>query len=357
MKKSAKPQEKSTLNSIPFHQLKELLINRGLPPFRAKQVFEWMHQKSVTDFAAMTNLSKADRELLSTNFKLDVAKIEKKLYGKDQTIKYLVQFADGKVAECVYMPDAEGDRATLCVSTQAGCPLGCLFCATGRGGFHRNLTAGEICQQVEAAIKDYQTSHPDDKENPLSNLVFMGMGEPFLNYDNVLDALDILLDQSGLNFSARKITVSTAGIPDKILAFTKWDKQVRLAWSLNAPNDVLRSELMPINQKFPIKVVLTALQKYAHETGRRITIEYILLKGLNDSKDMLDQLSIIAKKVDCNVNLIVYNSTPASPFVSPTEAEVDQAYKYLREKDLLVTVRRSRGIDIQAACGQLAGKL
>jgi 23S rRNA (adenine2503-C2)-methyltransferase len=355
----------TALNSLSFEELKAAIIKGGFAPFRSKQIFAWLHQRMVFDFEAMTDLSKGDRENLKKQFSLDLASIDKVQRSKDGTKKYLIRFADGKCVECVLMPNWSSDeRSTLCISTQIGCALDCQFCATGRGGFKRNLTAGEIVQQVELIAKEIlQEKSPAEKktlnassaeDNPISNIVVMGMGEPFLNYDNLITALKILLDGSGMNFSARKITVSTSGIPEKVIEFSKWDKQVRLAWSLNAPNDTIRSAIMPINEKYPIKPVLAAFQKYCHDTGRRITLEYVLLKGINDTKEMLDELFVLAKKVDCNLNLIVYNSSPGTPFQAPSDADVDQIFRYLQSKDLLVTIRKSRGQDISAACGQLA---
>ncbi|MFA6431113.1 MAG: 23S rRNA (adenine(2503)-C(2))-methyltransferase RlmN [Candidatus Margulisiibacteriota bacterium] len=316
-----------------------------LPAFRAKQVYAWLHRKLTYDFSEMSDLSKEIRAFLPEKYSIYLPKTKKTSKSKDGTKKYLFELEDGCLIETVFMETRE-ERKTVCISTQVGCPLGCAFCATGKMPFKRNLTAAEIIGQLYQIAKEY----PD-----ISNLVFMGMGEPFLNYENVMKAVNILLSDQGANFGQRRITISTSGIPDKIMAFAREDSQVRLAVSLNSADGKVRSELMPVNIKYPLPKLMEAVEYYISKTGRRVTLEYIMLEGVNDSEEAAEKLVRLCKKLSVTVNLITYSRVVYNFKPSPKEV-VDYFVAYLNANGIVTTVRRSRGEEIKAACGQLAAK-
>ena len=328
------------LKGMDLKELQEVCKTSGFSAFKAKEIFLFIHRKLKTDLSGLTTLKLEEREKLKDAFYISDLSLRKLETGKGVK-KASFRLEDGLEIETVLMDYGKG-HLTICVSTQAGCPIRCLFCATGQMGFKRNLTSAEILSQVY---------HFAQKER-VSNIVFMGMGEPFLNYENVLKAVKILNDESGVNIAARKIVFSTIGIISGIQNFANESKQLRLAWSLAAPFDEVRKELVPFKGLAPISETIAALNDYQKKTRRRITIEYVLLKGVNDSDEALKALDEISKKLDSHLNLIPYNSTPGAPFKS---GNTQAAFLTLKKIDpkLNVTIRNSLGQEISAACGQL----
>jgi 23S rRNA (adenine2503-C2)-methyltransferase len=311
--------------------------------FAAEQVFGWLHKRCVRDFSRMTDLPAGLREGLSGEFTIGHVEIVRNLRSQDGTLKLLLRLEDGLHVETVFLSDQR--RKTQCVSVQVGCPLGCVFCATAQLGFKRNLTAGEIIAQVE----DSQA-----EAGRAGNLVFMGMGEPFLNYENVVRVIRILNDRKGARIGARRMTVSTAGIPEGIRRFACENLQVRLALSLNATTNEQRSRLMPVNEKYPLSEVLDALRYYTGKSGRRATIEYVLIPGENDTDADLRRLTDMARGLNVNVNLIELN--PGAPgYEAPADMSRAAAFKKgLTDAGKETVIRFRRGRDIDAGCGQLA---
>ncbi len=343
----------------------EVVKSLGDKPFRAKQLLKWIYTKGVSDFNEMTDLSVDFRSRLSSRFRIGGLTPERTTRtgredGKDgaeicgeETTKLLFRLKDGEAVESVIIPD--GKKRTLCVSSQVGCPLGCAFCLTGKMGFVRNLTAAEIVGQVIAA-GGYLSDTGDDGregEEKISNIVFMGMGEPFLNYDEVARAVDVISSGWGLGFSWRRITVSTAGIPEAILKFGT-ERNVNLAVSLNAPDDETRSSIMPINRRYPISELIAALKGYPLKKGRRITLEYVLLKGINDTEDHAVNLVRTISGLKAKVNLIPFNTYPGAVFERPDGERISRFQSILIDANINAIIRKSRGGEILAACGQLA---
>ena len=331
------------LLDLSLEELQEEFKGLGLPAFRAKQIYSWVHHKLTFDFEKMSDLPKLLRSQLSERFNLRILSIKKISVSSDGTKKYLMELNDGNLIESVLLEDESG-RKTICLSTQVGCPLDCTFCATGSMGFKRNLKPSEILGQV------YRIA---EENTDISNLVFMGMGEPFLNYDNVLKSVRILTSTAGPNFGQRKITVSTCGIPDAIRAFAREGLQVRLAVSLNSADDKVRSSLMPINRKYGLAKLMDAIKYYIKNTTRRVTLEYILLDGINDREEDLQKLIRLCQNLSVNLNLIPFNRVEKKYKPSPATA-VNRFIEALSEARINVHARRRRGEDIQAACGQLA---
>ena len=317
----------------------------GLPIFRAKQLYHWLHQRLIFDFNEMTDLPKELRTSLQGMFFIGLPKVKQVLKAKDGTRKFVYQLDDGPLVETVLLCDAT-DRKTVCLSTQAGCPLKCGFCATGSLGFKRNLKVSEILGQLYGIARDVPN---------ISNLVFMGMGEPFLNYDNVMKALRMLTGKEGQNFGQRKITISTSGIPEGIKRFADENLQIRLAISLNASDDKTRGKIMPVNRKYPLDTLLRAVNYYIKKTGRHVTFEYIMLKGINDRRQDLESLKQFFHTISANINIIPYNATGGIYQPSPPET-IKFFIKALCAEGVSAVERSSRGQDIMAACGQLAGR-
>ncbi len=317
--------------------LSELENVLDLPGFRIKQIYRWIHKNHAASFDEMTNLPIDLREKLKERFYASTAKIVKRQTGADKTVKYLIEFDDGGRVETVHIPD-DGKRLTVCVSSQIGCPFACLFCATGKMGFKRNLSVAEILSQVYIAER-------------VSNVVFMGMGEPFLNYEQVIKAVRILNSKEGMNIGARRITISTAGVPQGIRLLAEEPLQVRLAISLNSADDKIRSMLMPINKKYPLKEIKRAIADYQKKTGRRVTLEYVALKNINDADESVDSLVGFCKGLDVNVNLIPYNQCDPKFEAS---LKIKSIASTLKKRGIEAVVRVSRGEDILGACGQLA---
>lgn len=337
---------KRLIYDLTYDQLKDWLVSLDEPAFRAKQVYDWLYVKRVQDFTEMTNLSKGLREQLAEHFSLAALREVTKQVSRDGTIKFLFELQDGYAIETVIMRHNYGN--SICVTTQVGCRIGCTFCASTLGGLKRNLTAGEIVAQVVEAQRLLDT----EKERA-SHVVVMGIGEPFENYASLLDFLKIINDQRGLRIGARHITVSTSGIIPKIYQFADEGLQVNLAISLHAPNDELRSKLMPINRAFPLDKLLDAARYYVAKTGRRITFEYGLFGGVNDQPEHALQLVEKVKDINCLVNLIPVNYVPERNYRRTPKKEIFQFKNILEEYGINCTIRREHGSDIAAACGQL----
>lgn len=334
------------LSGLTLEELENFMKELGATKFRAKQIHNWIYDKSVATIDEMTNLSKDFRDELKKISSVTDTKIKVKQVSSDGTIKYLVEYPDGECVETVLMRFDNRANLTACVSCQVGCAVNCSFCATGKGGFKRNLTYKEIIEQVLAIQRDTGLK--------VTNIVFMGQGEPMLNLDNVLKALEIF--NNDFQIGARRITISTSGIIPGINKLAELELQSTLAISLHAPNHKLRQEIMPIERKYCIDELKNALLNYINKTGRRITIEYILIHGCNDMSDIAKQLAHFLKNLKCNINLIPYNSVIENDYKKPSNNDI-MKFKYLLEHSgKKVTVRLERGADIDAACGQLRGK-
>lgn len=319
-----------------------------LKPYAAGQIVSWLYKKRVSSFDDMTNLSKTARDALKGNYDLKGLETHRLLMAKDGTTKFVFLLEDGFKIESVLIPSEKG-RLTLCISTQVGCAMGCLFCRTGRMGLKRDLTQGEILGQL-IEVKRYLKPH----KRKLTNIVFMGMGEPFVNYQAVSDAMGFILDERAFNFSRRRVTISTAGLLPQIKMFSK-HFDVKLAISLNATDDKTRSKLMPINKRYPMAQVMRFCRDYCANSKHRITFEYVMIRGINDTKDDMKRLVKLLNKVKAKVNLIPFNPFPGCAFKNPSESTVETWFKFLNSRDIQTNIRVSRGGDILAACGQLAG--
>lgn len=331
-------------------ELEKFVLDKGYKKFAGRQLFQWMYQKGRYDFSDMTNLSKGFRSELENNCHVSLPVVEKVQRSADGTIKYLFRLGDGDCVEAVKIP--EYDRLTLCISSQVGCPLGCQFCRTSGMGFMRDLEVGEILAQV-AVIRAGLSS-----EERITNLVFMGMGEPFLNYENIKKAVEILRSEKGFGIGYRKITISTSGHVDGIYRLSDDLLKIRLAISLNCADQDVRRKLMPIANKYPLPELKRAAQYYCDKFGMRVTFEYLMLSGITDTLEMAQKLAEFIKGVPCKINLINYNpAEDMPPDLKPSTNEDLLAFRdYLDPRAPAVTVRNSRGADIKAACGQLAGE-
>ena len=341
---------KIDLRGMPLPELTAHLAQLGEPAYRARQLYGWIHKKYARAFADMTDLSKALRTKLEETCQLGSLAKDLEQRSVDGTIKYRWKTADGELIESVYMPNE--DRQTLCVSTQVGCAMGCKFCMTATLGLKRHLTPGEICDQVYAVNAELRAGGAT-VERPLSNLVFMGMGEPLHNFENLKTALALLESEEGCNFSHRHITVSTVGLVPMIERFGA-ETDVKLAISLNASNDEQRSAVMPVNMKWPIADLMEACKKFPLRQGRRITFEYVLLKDVNDADADAERLAKLMQGVPAKVNLIPYNDNPGLGFHSVGEQRAEEFRAILASKNVFAAIRKNRGRDIAAACGQLA---
>lgn len=338
--------QKVNLKGLDLNELRDFVVSIDEKPFRGDQIFSWLYNKSINSFDEMTNLSKELRDKLLERAQIDQLKlVVQRQSGQDQSIKYLFQLEDDSQIESVLMFD--GNRATLCISTQVGCAIDCKFCATGMMGLNRHLTPGEILDQVLAVQKLNGTR--------VTNVVCMGMGEPFHNYDNLIKACELLSDELGLNLARRHIVVSTSGLIPKIYRFADENHKYRLAISLNATLDEIRSRIMPLNKKWPIAELMKAAAYYTKKSDLRVTIEYVLMAGLTDSLEDAKRLKNIVKGLFCKINLIPYNAT-LGEFKRPEERRIMQFYEQMRDLTVPVTIRWSKGDDIDAGCGQLAVK-
>jgi 23S rRNA (adenine2503-C2)-methyltransferase len=342
---------KTDLTNLSLPRMTEFLVSLGLPKYRGIQVFAWLYRPHVNDFSQMTDLSKELRETLTARTSFDWPHIREVERAKDGTAKYGFELKDDNYIEAVLIP--EEDRKTLCVSTQVGCAMGCEFCLTGSIGFKRNLTPGEIVGQV-VRVRNWLLDMNATAAG-LNNLVFMGMGEPLANFDNLLVALDILTEQRGLDFSERRITVSTCGLVPRIMELGQ-KTNVNLAVSLHSVDDSIRSRLMPINNKYPVDELLEACRNFPMPKRKRIMFEYILIRDINDSKADADMLAQKLQGIPCKINLLPYNESPGLPFRRPSDKKIELFQQTLWNAGYTVLVRSSRGADISAACGQLAGR-
>jgi 23S rRNA (adenine2503-C2)-methyltransferase len=345
--------EKPDLRTLTLGALEPLVAALGERPFRARQIFRALHRRGVASLDEMTDVPRSVRAALAERTGLTTLERASEQRSADGTIKWTWRTADGKLVESVYMP--EPDRRTLCLSTQVGCAVGCTFCLTGTMGLARNLGAGEIVDQVHRANRRLVELGLGEGPRPLTNLVFMGMGEPLANYRNLKVALDNLLAEDGPNFSHRRVTVSTSGLVPVMRRLGE-ETQVKLAVSLNATTDAQRDALMPINRRFPLAELLAACRAFPVRNGRRITFEYVLLGGVNDSLEDARRLADLVRGVPTKLNLIPYNENPGLGFVAPSPARVEAFQAALVARNLTVVVRKNRGRDISAACGQLAAE-
>jgi len=337
-------QKKPDLKNLSLEELEIGLAARGLKPYRAKQIYKWLFQRQAETFDGMTDISKDIRKKLAENSRIGHLALEKVARSKDGSKKYLFKTEDLRGIESVLIP--EKNHWTICLSTQIGCPMKCRFCYTGKSGLFRNLTPSEILNQVGTVLRD------PDLEGKLPNIVFMGMGEPLANYSNTVKSIRALLSPWGFNFSHRKITVSTAGLIPQIGQLAL-DLPVNLAISLNAPNNRIRNRLMPVNKKFPIESLISAARNYPISKRKRITFEYILIKDINDAEEHARELSERLKNFPCKINLIPFNEHPAISFRQPNEERIKKFRAVLLKNKFTAPVRRSKGSDIAAACGQL----
>ncbi len=338
------------LYDLTFSQLEERLTELDAPAWRARQIYDWAYAKKVTGWDGMKNLPSALRATLTESLPFATMKpVREQVTDNGDTYKTLYETFDGQFVETVLM--LYPDRATVCVSCQVGCAVGCAFCATGLGGLMRNLTAGEIVQQTVDAAR-----RAGELGRSLTNLVMMGMGEPLQNYVDTMRFVEIIHDPRGLNFGARRITISTSGIVPRIDALAEEPLQVNLAVSLHAPNDELRSSLVPINKRYPIADLMAACDRYTAKTGRRISFEYALMNGVNSSDEIARELGQLLKGRLCHVNVIPFNPVEVLEFERPDPVGIERFAEVLRSTGIPTTVRYSRGVEIDAACGQLRHK-
>ncbi|HLO62583.1 MAG TPA: 23S rRNA (adenine(2503)-C(2))-methyltransferase RlmN [Azonexus sp.] len=344
-----------TVNLLDFDadSLTAWFAEQGEKPFRARQVLRWMHRSGVADFDAMTDIAKSLREKLKARAVVAPPAVVSDKLSEDGTRKFLIDVGNGNAVETVFIP--EDDRGTLCISTQAGCALDCAFCSTGKQGFNRNLTVAEIIGQLWQANNALGVVHGD--ERVISNVVMMGMGEPLANFENTVAALKLMLDDNAYGLSRRRVTVSTSGLVP-VMDRLREECPVALAVSLHAPNDKLRDELVPINQKYPLKELMAACQRYLEKAPRDfITFEYTMIDGINDSEGHARELLALVKNVPCKFNLIPFNPFPGSPFKRSPAERVRRFADILMQAGIVTTTRKTRGDDIDAACGQLAGQV
>lgn len=333
--------------------LEDFFQARGERSFRAVQMLKWIHQHRVTDFASMTNLSRDLRTRLACEAAVKLPEIVATQKSTDGTIKWLVRVAADNCIEMVFIPDAP--RGTLCISSQVGCALNCTFCSTARQGFNRNLSSGEIIAQLWLAREILESDA--NRGRAITNIVLMGMGEPLLNFDNVVDALELMLDDNAHGFARRRVTLSTAGVVPKIDAL-KRRCPVSLAVSLHAPNDALRDQLVPLNKHYPIRDLLAACRRYIEDESReKVTFEYVLLSGVNDTPGHARELAALLADVPSKVNLIPFNAFPMSGYERSPAGVIDAFRDVLLARGIMTITRKTRGGDIDAACGQLAGEV
>ena len=344
-----------TVNLLDFDAdgLTAWFAEQGEKPFRAKQVLRWMHRSGVADFDAMTDIAKSLREKLKARAVVAPPVVVSDKLSDDGTRKFLIDVGNGNAVETVFIP--EDDRGTLCISTQAGCALDCAFCSTGKQGFNRNLTVSEIIGQLWQANNALGVVHGD--ERVISNVVMMGMGEPLANFENTVAALRLMLDDHAYGLSRRRVTVSTSGLVP-VMDRLREECPVALAVSLHAPNDALRDQLVPINQKYPLKELMAACQRYLEKAPRDfVTFEYTMIDGINDTDAHARELLGLVRHVPCKFNLIPFNPFPGSPFRRSAAERVRRFADILMQAGIVTTTRKTRGDDIDAACGQLAGQV
>lgn len=336
-----------SITDISLGRMTSAMKTLGLKPYAASQIISWLYKKRAASFDSMSNLSVDARKKLKKTYGIRKLKVAEILESSDGTKKFLFELEDAKKIESVLIPAPDG-RVTLCVSTQAGCAMGCTFCRTGRMGFERDLTQGEILGQLIEAQRDVETSGLT-----ITNIVFMGMGEPLVNFGAVADAIDIILDERAFNFSKRRITVSTSGLVPQLKDLAG-RLDVKVAISLNATDDRVRDMLMPVNRRYPIGEVMKFCREYTKKSGRRVTFEYVMIKGVNDTNEDMKRLVKLLGGVRGKVNLIPFNPFKGCEFEAPSQRTVENWFKFLVEHGIQTNIRISRGQDILAACGQLA---
>jgi 23S rRNA (adenine2503-C2)-methyltransferase len=342
--------EKKDIRAVSKELLREFFVTQGDKAFRGNQVYEWLWSKGAHSFEDMTNISKETRAMLESNFVINHIKVDTIQRSDDGTIKNAVRLHDGLVVESVLIPT--NTRTTACVSSQVGCSLDCSFCATARLKRMRNLEPGEIYDQVLAIDKESRLYY----NHPLSNIVFMGMGEPLMNYNNMMKAIEMITSSEGLGMSPKRIMVSTSGVPKMIKKLADDDVKVKLAVSLHSAIDEIRSQIMPFSKNFPLADLRESLEYWYRKTKSKISYEYVVWKDINDNKESIDALVKFCKYVPCKVNLIEYNPIDDGEFQQASEDATNAYIKALESNGIVVKVRRSRGKDIDAACGQLANK-
>ena len=349
---------KKQLLGLSLTELQDYITELGQPAFRARQIYKWIYEKQTASFYEMSDLPREFRQQLDEIAIVSIPRVLKQKVSSDGTRKFLMELDDKKKIETVVIPQSseKNTRYSLCISTQVGCPVGCQFCATGSSGFQRSLEAHEMIGQFLGSKRELMKRLKQNDENIISNLVYMGMGEPFFNYDQVINSIRILIDPQGVNLGQRHITISTAGEAAGIERLAREDLQVTLAISLHACNDDLRDRLVPLNRKYPLKRLIQAVSDYIEITNRRVTFEYIMLDDINIGKHDAQQLIKMVKPLLANVNLISYNEVETLPFKKPSGYNVRQFYHWLIEGGLNVTIREEHGSDIEAACGQLCIK-
>jgi len=344
--------EKINLLNFNYQQMRQFFSDIGEKPYRAQQLMQWIHQMGFNDFSQMSNLGKVLRERLSEVAEIRLPEIVSSQQSSDGTFKWLLKLDCGNCIETVFIPEKK--RGTLCVSSQVGCALNCTFCSTAKQGFNRNLTAAEIIGQVWLAVRQLSTQEgAHDKR--VTNVVMMGMGEPLLNFDNVITAMDIMMDDYAYGLSKRRVTLSTSGVIPEMERLRELSP-VSLAVSLHAPNDALRNVLVPINKKYPLAQLMELCKRYFHNEPKRVvTFEYVMLKGVNDQPEHAAQLIKLLHDVPAKVNLIPFNPFPLTEYERSPQAAIDAFRDQLSSKGINTITRRTRGDDIDAACGQLAG--
>ncbi|MPX30009.1 23S rRNA (adenine(2503)-C(2))-methyltransferase RlmN [Moraxella catarrhalis] len=356
--------KKVNLLGMSKDELSAFFVSLGEKPFRATQVMKWIYQFGVTDFFEMTNISKKLQHKLHEVACVVPPTVKYKEFSQDGTRKWVFEVAGGSLVETVLIPADDGKqfgRKTLCISSQVGCALDCSFCSTGKQGFERDLTPSEIIGQLWVANQSYMENvPPTERENRVTNVVMMGMGEPLLNYNPVVAAMSLMLDDHAFGLSKRRVTLSTSGVVPKMYDLAK-DIDVALAISLHAPNDELRNELVPINKKYPLKDLIKAAKSYVYDENPRhkkhITIEYVMLAGVNDSDEHAHQLVDLLKDLPSKINLIPFNPFPHAPYGRSSNNRIHAFSNILNQAGFVCTIRQTRGDDIDAACGQLVGQV
>lgn len=356
--------KKANLLGMSKDELSAFFVSLGEKPFRATQVMKWIYQFGVTDFFEMTNISKKLQHKLHEVACVVPPTVKYKEFSQDGTRKWVFEVAGGSLVETVLIPADDGKqfgRKTLCISSQVGCALDCSFCSTGKQGFERDLTPSEIIGQLWVANQSYMENvPPTERENRVTNVVMMGMGEPLLNYNPVVAAMSLMLDDHAFGLSKRRVTLSTSGVVPKMYDLAK-DIDVALAISLHAPNDELRNELVPINKKYPLKDLIKAAKSYVYDENPRhkkhITIEYVMLAGVNDSDEHAHQLVDLLKDLPSKINLIPFNPFPHAPYGRSSNNRIHAFSHILNQAGFVCTIRQTRGDDIDAACGQLVGQV